>query len=152
MRMPFLAVILVLPILSCGGDGSTAGAGGGNTANGRFVSSGTGVLMDTQTGFSWQQSDDNVRRNWDAAIAYCQNLSLIGGGWELPDVDDLAGIVNTKFSPTVDPAFSGTNTSNYWSSSPSSLENIAWSVNFLDGRKSNAMFRSSLFYCRCVRK
>ncbi len=157
MRLPrffISSILLPLFVLSCGeSKGAGENAGGNPPETGRFLSNGGGALRDTETNFLWQQADDNVERTWEQAMDYCGNLTLGGlTGWTLPDIDALCEIVDTDFAPTIDPAFVGTKAGNYWSSTPSSTENIAWSVNFGNGLKSNAMFKNRPFYCRCVRK
>jgi len=116
---------------------------------------GDGPVTDNVTGLMWQQEDDNQPRAWEAALAYCEDLVLPPGGhtdWRLPDAKELRSIVdNTRYSPAIDPVFTGTNSAYYWSSSTYAyLTYYAWYVYFLDGSVYGGN-KSTTYYVRCVR-
>jgi len=115
-----------------------------------------GTVTDNVTGFMWQREDDNQTRNWESALAYCEDLVLPQGGytdWRLPDKYELQSIVDLgRLEPAIDTlVFSGTNPSWYWSSTgyANNISN-AWSVDFLVGYERTTE-KSSSWYVRCVR-
>lgn len=125
------------------------------TLGGGTCSSGTQTV--DYAGHEWQRCDDGHTYNWDAANAYCANLSLDGhSDWRLPTKDELKSLVvctngtptpladypNSPYycgdgnsapyaSPTIDKQFS-CHSDDYWSSSVYD-EVYAWDVNFYFG-------------------
>jgi hypothetical protein len=85
-----------------------------------FSNSDNGTVSDLATGLTWQQADDGVTRNWQEALAYCENLSLAGSSdWRLPNVKELQSIVDyARNSPALDTSvFTQTNWRGwFWSS------------------------------------
>jgi hypothetical protein len=72
--------------------------GGQVTAD--FSDNGNGTLTDNVTGLAWQQEDDDVQRNWEDAITYCEGLSLAGySDWRLPNIKELKSIVDISVYP-----------------------------------------------------
>lgn len=69
-----------------------------------FVNNGDGTVSDLSTGLTWQQADDGVTRNWEEALASCENLSLAGSSnWRLPNAKELQSIVDyTRNYPALD--------------------------------------------------
>ncbi|MFH1047480.1 MAG: DUF1566 domain-containing protein [Patescibacteria group bacterium] len=60
-----------------------------------FTDNGDGTISDRATSLTWQQTDDNVTRDWVTALAYCENLELADADdWRLPNVKELQSIVN----------------------------------------------------------
>lgn len=50
-----------------------------------FKDNGNGTVTDATTGLMWQQKDDGKTRNWEAAKAYCESLTLSGhSDWRAP--------------------------------------------------------------------
>lgn len=96
-----------------------------------------GVVTDNNTGFQWQDdyNDNNgiiKMTDWVGAIDYCNALSLNGGNWRLPNMNEMLTLVDdTKFEPSthqifqnisiyVDSASEGTiSWPSYWTSSTS---------------------------------
>jgi uncharacterized protein DUF1566 len=58
-------------------------------ASPRFVASSDAVVRDSRTGLEWTRRDDGHGLDWHAAEAYCRGLDLDGGGWRLPEIDEL---------------------------------------------------------------
>ncbi len=140
-----------------GGEMSWVLEGSGMTASSassqRFSDNGDGTVTDKRTGLVWQQQDDGNKRNWNSASRYCAQLSLSGrNNWRLPSLDELAGIVDeSRQNPAIAPIFTGTKSSHYWSSSPSTgFNRFAWFVNFFSGDGLNN-YKTDDYYVRCVR-
>jgi len=92
-----------------------------------------GVVDDTATRLSWQQSSSGMTYNWDDAAKYCSTLDLNGMGWRLPTVKELHTLVDpTKASPAADAvSFPDMASEYYWSSSQvANFGNEAWAVSF----------------------
>jgi len=72
-----------------------------------FADNGDGTVSDRMSGLMWQQADDGRARDWPAALAYCENLTLAGrDDWRLPNVKELQSIVDyTRHDPALDPRF-----------------------------------------------
>lgn len=92
----------------------------GNTAYGinAFVGNGDGTITDNATGLMWQGADDGVARDWEDALAYCEDLTLANhSDWRLPNTKELQSIVDYNrspsktHSPAIDPLFSTTSIS-----------------------------------------
>ncbi len=93
----------------------------GQSTNHSFAINGDGTVTDNVTGLMWQQEDDDITRDWESAIAYCENLIVpptTYSDWRLPNSKELFSIVdNLQYSPAIDSiAFLNTNSSYYWSS------------------------------------
>ena len=52
-----------------------------------------GVCTDPATGFEWQQDTTGGKMNFNEAITHCQNLTLDGGGWRLPNISELRTLI-----------------------------------------------------------
>jgi len=115
----------------------------GNTAYGQndFVSNGDGTISDLATGLMWSRDDsgassaDGTGMDWEAALAYVQDLNdanyLGYSDWTLPNAKELQSIVDYTRSPdttnsaAIDPIFNATAITNedgdrdwafYWTS------------------------------------
>jgi len=110
------------------------------------------IVTDHITSLEWQDNSDTVRvqKSWDDALSYCDNLSLDGGGWRLPNIDELMYIANrSKQQPAIDSNyFNNTASSLYWTENTSGDK--AWCVNFSEGFDV-AEDKNSNLYVRCVR-
>jgi len=105
----------------------------GNSGYGtnEFVDGGDGTVTDVATGLVWQHGDSGVPMNWQAALAYCEELTVGScDDWRLANVKELQSIVDYTRSPdttgsaAIDPIFDttsivdeggGTNYPFYWS-------------------------------------
>lgn len=123
------------------------------------------VIVDTQTGLTWQRYPPSVTTSFQGAATYCATLSLgqFATGWRVPSYKELLTLVNETpdwqyyevggWVPVyVDAnAFPQTQPSPYWSSSlyPGSQDDSAYCVDFSSGAGS-ANLQSSGYYVRCV--
>lgn len=119
---------------------------------------GDGTVTDNVTGLVWEQTDDNVAKNWNDAWDYCQNLVLPPDGWtdwRLPAVNELMSIVHygTDQPAIVLTAFPRTNSAGYWTANTyAGSSGMAWYVNFNKGDASYASKSPTILaYVRCVR-
>ena len=119
-----------------------------------FARNGDGTVTDNMTGLVWQRQDDNVKRSWDEAVEYCEDLILAEHtDWRLPDEYELQGIVDYgRKIPAIDTTyFPGTAASEYWSSSAFAYDlDFIWSVKF-DFGSIRYGSKGSPGYVRCVR-
>jgi hypothetical protein len=124
------------------------------------------VIPDLRTGLSWQRYPPATGVSFDAAAAYCSQLSLdtLTTGWRVPSYKELLTLVDE--APHVEyeggqlvqkaidgNAFPGAAVgSNYWTSSPYPLQaGYAYTINFHDGTALQAdVVTSNAFYVRCV--
>ncbi|WP_027185370.1 DUF1566 domain-containing protein [Desulfovibrio inopinatus] len=112
-------------------------------------------VVDTTTQLTWMQSNDEYKRTWEEALDYCENLTLGGEStWRLPNIKELASLVNQeREAPAAHYFFQGKNSS-YWSSTTVRKNggdvSSAYIVNFYDGRLSSSN-KTSQLYVRCVR-
>ena len=114
-----------------------------------------GVVTDSTTSLQWQDdySDSTVRLTWDEAISYCESLTLNGqDDWRLPNINELSSITDLAYyDPAINPKFTITNGSWYWSSTTAISENDrAWSVS--PGRGGEYYeHKTGTGFFRCVR-
>ncbi len=119
-----------------------------------FTDNGNGTLTDNVTGLIWQQAADDTTRTWQDALGYCNNNPhppLPGRDWRLPNIKELESIVDdTRFSPAIDPVFTGTALTAYWSATTyASTTSNAWQVDFNYGNVGSAL-KTDTAYVRCV--
>jgi hypothetical protein len=122
-----------------------------------FVDNGNGTISDQASGLTWKKCSEG--QSWDPENDFCSGTittftwqealqraeavnkgtegeSLGQVGWRLPNIKELASVVDLKIC---DPAIDGdyfpeTDSSGYWSSTASaSSVNDAWGVGFFDG-------------------
>jgi hypothetical protein len=117
----------------------------------RFTDLGGGLVRDNNgSGLVWQQTVDAGVYTQAEAIAYCASLTLDGGGWRLPTIDELMSIVDTRFWPKIDPTyFPGTPGELHWSSVAES-PSYGYVVDFFGGW-SGGKEASFAGRARCVR-
>jgi len=117
---------------------------------------GNGSVTDFDTGLVWQQLDDNVLHDWNAAISYCNGLALAGkSDWRLPNIKELSSIVDYRVDrPSIDKVFfPDTKVFSYWSASSDASDNdSAWAVRFERGYTGTGLkIYTDYAYARCVR-
>jgi hypothetical protein len=141
-RWHILAWLLILPICS-------------TTQAAPFLDNGNDTVNDQGTGLIWQKNDDDTPRTWQAALDYCNGLTLGGSSnWRLPNVKELRSIVDEdRHDPAIDPVFTGVNSSAYWSATTSEdLRDHAWIVSFYTGSVGfSDKSGSGYVHVRCVR-
>jgi len=108
----------------------------------------TGVSADFETRLIWQDNSDvkNLKKNWDGAEEYCENLELAGSkAWRLPAKEELEGLYARKDSLlNLNPAY-------YWSATTRAGSNgHAWSMDYSNGR-GGYYLKTNYIYVRCVR-
>ncbi|KJU85642.1 protein containing DUF1566 [Candidatus Magnetobacterium bavaricum] len=117
----------------------------------RFTSG--GEIFDELTGLIWAReggtptvdSCNGGAMTWQAALDYvaCLNTTR-GGGWWLPNINELASIINTGGQANVaawlnSKGFTNVQLGNYWSSTTDASDKAnAWCVNMSDG---------TVYYC-----
>ncbi len=126
-----------------------------------LVDNGDGTISDTETGLMWQR-DEAGAMDWQAALAYCENLVLpaVGGydDWRLPDRNELQSLINyAAYNPATykygdgSEIFPDVHSSNYWSSTTyASYTYGAWLVYFYYGYV-DSYSKSYSYYVRAVR-
>lgn len=53
----------------------------------------SGTWFDSVSGLTWENPPDFGVRTWDEAKSYCAVLSLAGGGWRLPTIEELRSLI-----------------------------------------------------------
>jgi hypothetical protein len=119
-----------------------------------FTANGNGTVSDSNTGLVWQQGEVTPTVTWEAALTYCENLSL-GNHTDrrLPNIKELRSISDhTHANPSLDPTyFPGAQAARYWSSTTLfGHASSAWFVDFSSGLASYNDKAGQLFL-RCVR-
>lgn len=122
------------------------------SAAGVYVDNQDGTITDSKRAIVWQKGDDGVERSWKEAIKYCDALELAGHkDWTLPKAYQLEGLIDTAFSPAIDPVFA-VKGSYYWSATDSpNSENSAKYVNFFYGN-SYTYSKDNPYYVLCLRE
>jgi len=126
------------------------------------------LIRDHATGLEWQKGladadlDNSGNTTWQEALEYCETLDLAGGGWRLPDRNELLSLIDYSTSryatvfpgvfPVLGPA---TVDANYWSSSSNAFgpsNDHAWYVDFVyGGMFSRSKEHAAPYYVRAVR-
>jgi serine/threonine protein kinase len=124
-------------------------------ANYRYIDNGDGTVTDNRTGLIWLKNANCFgRQKWEKAMQLAAELAdgecgltdgSKPGDWRLPTIDELKAMRDTKYRNPVlsnavgtdkwkeGDAFSGVQSSIYWSSTPlATVTNYAWFV-FFDG-------------------
>lgn len=112
------------------------------------------TVKDLHTGLTWQRNIETTLRSWAEAKAYCETLTVAGGGWRLPALKELLTLVDlTRADPAIDvQAFPGTMSLGLWTSSAyvGASTNHAWFVHFLRGVSGHEAVEIG-YLTRCVR-
>ncbi len=125
----------------------------------RFIDNGDGTVTDTSTGLMWQQQTAG-KMTWEAAISYCEGLSLGGyNDWRLPNRNELQSLMDyTRLDPAIDttafpvPSTMSCDVVGYWSSTTNAIStDNAWSVGFKYGDVHGYYGKSGPYYVRAVR-
>ncbi|MBT5934343.1 DUF1566 domain-containing protein [Sulfurimonas sp.] len=113
------------------------------------------LVVNNVTGLMWQDNSavKSVKKNWQDAKGYCENLTLAGySDWHLPSIKELETLADTtKVNPAIKDGFKNVTSSGYWSSSSSvSDSKNAWNVLFQSGFSGN-FNKTNEYYVRCAR-
>ncbi|MBF0457991.1 MAG: DUF1566 domain-containing protein [Nitrospirae bacterium] len=120
------------------------------------ASSDLDAKQDKSNRLIWQKSIQNQVFTWPKAQEYCKNLVLDGyDDWRLPTINELEGLVDTSYSPPVDPVFGGF-PDNYpphvWSSTTERDDDSeAQFMNFRIGLPAHIKKEEGHGFVRCVR-
>jgi len=82
-----------------------------------FTRTSDGIVKELEWQDSYPDTTDGameVSDTWYDAINYCNALDLDGGGWRLPNINELKTlIIDTQFSPAISPVFTVVNPGAY---------------------------------------
>jgi len=112
------------------------------------TSSKNGIYLDNEKNLMWQDDVNAkvIRKSWDSAIDYCENLTLAGySDWYLPNKANLEILYKQKT------LLKNQLSSGYWSSNLAvGKSDASWIISFSDGKEA---WRSQKipFNVRCVR-
>jgi hypothetical protein len=112
-----------------------------------------GIVTDSSTSLQWQ---DNVKlplKNWIDAIEYCENLSLNGNNWRLPNIYEIRSLLDySKYGPaTKEDIFINNSKKTYWSSTTLKSDTAtALNIDIESGR-SYSYSKSAQLETKCVR-
>lgn len=124
-----------------------------STAPTGYTDNADGTVTDSVTGLMWEKTGTTTAMTQPAAVTYCATMATTGGhsDWRLPSRIELVSIVDYGRNPRISPLFTGTASSDYWSST-SSAENssFAWFVHFGNG-STDVDDTSGMGNVRCVR-
>lgn len=151
LTQQFGAVVCALALLSIT---LAAAAAAAKSAKGRFeVQAAAATVVDTATKLTWERNITLGSYGWAAAKGYCSGLSLAGGGWRLPTLTELEGLVDRRTSnPSIDSAaFPSTPPAAFWAATPYvGTPDNAWRVTFDFGYATTGK-ASEVLRVRCVR-
>jgi len=120
-----------------------------------YSDNGDGTVTDNCTALMWQQLCDDIPRNWDAALSYCEDLDLAENtNWRLPSISELQSLVDYgRSEPAIDTSiFEGNYSANYSSSTTrDSNQTEHWSIEFGQGYMYFYNKAGHSSYVRCVR-
>jgi hypothetical protein len=118
------------------------------------ISSPRDELTDQTTGLVWQALDDGSTYTYAAAGPHCASLQSAEAatGWRLPSVIELMTLIDNGVDlPSVSPSFVGTQSTNYWTSTPTATATtLAWTVKFDFGEVIPLLMDTAL-PVKCVR-
>ncbi len=61
------------------------------TSTGSFACD-DGICCDPSSGLEWVHDKSPIQPSWDAAVSYCDSLTLGGGGWRLANITELMSL------------------------------------------------------------
>ncbi len=107
-------------------------------ATASYVDNGDGTLTDDHSRLMWRKDsvDSSTGLSWQGALAACETMDFANhSDWRLPNRNELQSLADyASFDPTVDAAFSNTESSLYWSSTTDLKKpDMAWLVSFQYG-------------------
>ena len=130
----------------------------------RFVAQTIGghdVVTDRATGLMWAADgnelgcNNGLQCNWVDAVNYARALTFAGFiNWRLPNVNELASIIDhSQSSPAIDAVlFPNTSWDPYWTATSGGVLGFSgWAIDFIDGRIYLIDNKADLNHLRCVR-
>jgi gluconolactonase len=119
----------------------------------KLTDNGNGTVTDQNTQLVWQQGEVTPAVTWEAALTYCENLTLANrSDWRLPNIKELQSISDdTRARPSIDTTyFPQVQSSRYWSSTTLfGRATSAWFLDFSSGLTSYND-KPGLLSVRCV--
>jgi len=118
------------------------------------------TINQEKTGMIWQKADSVTNKNWEAALNYCEGLSLASkNDWRLPNIKELFSIVdNSTSAPAINSTYFQNNgsfylssTTNVYTTSGAQVLQKAWGVTFGNYGDFNDVYKTGYNYVRCVR-
>lgn len=127
----------------------------GNVEYPTYKDNGDGTITQVGEYLMWEKDPydraEHGSVNWISGQRYCRDLELGGfDNWRFPTIEELEGLVDTRYQPTFDPIFPNTYGGNYWSSTETSQYSIA-AVNFKFGYRTVSGNQSPGLGIKCVR-
>ncbi len=114
----------------------------------------TDEVTDQTTGLVWQRGDDGNTYSYASAAQHCAGFQSAEAatGWRLPSVIELMTLIdNGADLPSIDPSFTGAQSTNYWTATPTaSTSMLAWTVKF-DYGEVIPLLTDTTLPVRCVR-
>ncbi len=123
-----------------------------------YMVNGDGTVTDRFTGLMWQQATSQNEMDWEAALTYCEELSLAGyDDWRLPNRNELQSLVDKQPEPgaslTINQAFPDTRGENYWTSTSNAIiPNAAYCISFHEGVLFGRGPKNHPYWVRAVRR
>jgi formylglycine-generating enzyme required for sulfatase activity len=131
----------------------------------QYTTISTDEVEDNYTGLIWQRAGDaSGLITWDAAVAYCDGLTIGGAKWRLPSVRELSTLVDeAQVGPAINRTafpntkFGARSNNWYWASHHQrGSTTVSWGLNFDDGftgfnSASAAWNTFGPSYAKCVR-
>lgn len=126
------------------------------TKDTKLINNKDGTISDNLNGLMWQREDD-VEKNYEDALEYCNNLTLGGfHDWRLPRKEELLELAKVGFDK-LKIAFPNIKKESYWAittmpevSWAPNPDQIAYTVDFLNPGPTT-YFRRYKYYVRAVR-
>lgn len=108
------------------------------------------TVRDVDTQLEWLRAPSSSTYSQAGAAAYCTGEATDGGGWRLPEVQELETLVDTTVGPPAinTTAFPGTPSATFWS--VSTYPGAGMVIDFTDGFINNSPV-ANLHTVRCVR-
>jgi MYXO-CTERM domain-containing protein len=111
-------------------------------------------VTDKTTGLVWQRGDDGNTYTYADAAKHCSTFTSAEAstGWRLPSVVELMTLIDSGVDlPSIDPSFTGAQSNNYWTSTPTAIASmLSWTVKF-DFGEVIPLLTDSTLPVRCVR-
>ena len=111
----------------------------------RFHFSTNGIITDIQTGLEWIVGPDRDT-SWEEARSWAAGLTIDGGGWRLPTIDELKNVHEKSVYERFHPPFYPKTGWRLWSGEISRKKIDSWYFNYTLGQKrsSNNSFSKNL--------